>query len=297
MSQSIVGGLRLRARKPASRKLSSVAGLAGLACLAVSLTACDLAALGHLAGRATDEWSRSYQLTPGGTIWIGNTNGRIEIEAADTQTVEVKAERIARATTDEAAREILPKIVIREDVRPDRIELQTERVSGFTMGISFEVRYHVRAPKSAVVDVNNTNGAVLVTGMAGNVAAKTTNGSVTLRDLTGEVQGRTTNGSLNVDMASVASHSIALRTTNGSVTLRLPESTKADITATWTNGGISVGDVKMDVSERSRRRFEGRMNGGGAPIELHTTNGGIRIRGRASAESDTDESRPDGERR
>jgi hypothetical protein len=36
----------------------------------------------------------------------------------------------------------------------------------------------------------------------------------------------------------------------------------------------------MEVTEQSRRRVEGKMNGGGVNIELKTTNGGIRIRGR-----------------
>ena len=128
--------------------------------------------------------------------------------------------------------------------------------------------------------------------MSGKVKARTTNGSVTTRELTGAVDARTTNGSVNVDLASVKSDRIVLQTTNGSVTLRVPSDAKADVAASWTNGGISVSDdVKIDVSDRSRRRFEGRMNGGGTPIELHTTNGGIRIRPRGGAtETDSDDS-------
>jgi len=72
------------------------------------------------------------------------------------------------------------------------------------------------------------------------------------------------------------------------VSLYLPDDAKADLTATWTNGGVSYSDVKLDVTEKSRRRLEARMNGGGTPIELHTTNGGIRIRNRSDAPSNTD---------
>ncbi len=255
--------------------------------LLLALAACDMS-LGHLAGRATDEWTRTYTLAPGGEVHIGNTNGRIEVEGVDGSAVEVRAERIAKAATDEGARELLPRIVIREDAKPDRISIETERMSGIMIGANFEVRYHVRAPKNAAVDLSNTNGAVVVNGLAGRVNAHTTNGAVTTRDLTGRVEARTTNGSVNVDVASVKSP-IVLRTTNGSVTLHVPENAQADVTATWTNGGISVGDgVKIDVSERSRRRFEGKMNGGGTPIELHTTNGGIRLRGRDTGDSKTD---------
>ena len=126
-----------------SRPLSVLAVIAAAA-------GCDMS-LGHLTGRATDEWTRSYQLTPGGEIHIGNTNGRIEITGVEGTTVEVKAERIARAATDAGARELLPRIGIKEDVKPDRIAIDTERMSGIMIGASFEVRYTVRAPKTAVV--------------------------------------------------------------------------------------------------------------------------------------------------
>jgi DUF4097 and DUF4098 domain-containing protein YvlB len=261
------------------------------------LAACDVS-LGNLTGRATDEWTRSYQLAPDGEIQIGNTNGRIDVEASDGQTVEIRAERIARAATDAGARELLPRIKIREEVSPGRVAIETERMNGLMIGASFEVRYHVRAPKSAAVDATNTNGAVVVSGFSGKVAVRTTNGSVSTRGLTGAVDARTTNGTVNVDLASVNQH-VALKTTNGSVTLRLPEDAKADVVATWTNGGIDVSNVKMDVSERSRRRFEGHMNGGGTPIELQTTNGGIRIRSRregGESNADSLDSAP-GERR
>jgi hypothetical protein len=269
--------------------------------LILILAACDMS-LGHLTGRASDEWTRTYPLKPGGEIRIGNTNGVVEIEGVDTSTVEVRAERIARAATDAAARELLPRINIKEDVSPERVALETDKIGGILIGISYEVRYHVRAPKGAAVNVSNTNGTVRLTALTGKVSARTTNGGVRGRDLTGAVDARTTNGGVVVDLGKVGSEPVSLRTTNGGVTLYLPETAKADVSASWTNGSINLSDLKMEVSERSRRRFEGRMNGGGTPIELHTTNGGIRLRNRseAPAETDTDDDKPDrssGERR
>jgi hypothetical protein len=195
--------------------------------------------------------------------------------------VEIRAERIAKGVTDTAARELLPRIEIKEDVRPDRVSLETARMSGIMFGAAFEVRYHVRAPQNAVIDVSNTNGLVTVSGMTGKVVAHTTNGGVTGKGLSGGVDARATNGGVNIDLASVGSDRIVLRTTNGGVTLTVPESAKADVSASCTNGGISVSGVKLEVSEQSRRHLEGKLNGGGTPIELHTTNGGVRLRSKA----------------
>jgi hypothetical protein len=270
---------------------SSVSRRLGVLLLPLALVAagCD-ASLGHLTARATDEWTRTYPLAAGGEVRIVNTNGRIDIEGAEGSSVEVRAERIARGATDAAARELLPRIVIKEDIKPDRVSLETERMSGIMIGVSFEVRYHVRAPKNAVINVSNTNGQVALTALGGDVTAHTTNGGVTGKAMTGAVDARSTNGGVNIEMAAVGSGKVALRTTNGGVTLALPETAKADISASCTNGGIRVASLdNLEVTETSRRRFEGRLNGGGTSIELRTTNGGIRVHSRDGAETRTDD--------
>jgi DUF4097 and DUF4098 domain-containing protein YvlB len=256
--------------------------------LAVALAGCDLS-LGHLSARAADEWTHTYRLTAGGEIHIVNTNGVIEVEGVDGSTVEVRAERIAKGATEAAAKELLPRIIIREEAKPDRVSLETERISGVMIGASVEVRYHVRAPKNAVVNVTNTNGLVSVTGLAGKVVAHTTNGGVKGSGLSGGVEARTTNGGVTIDMASVGADPISLETTNGGVSLALPEKAKATVTASCTNGGISVGSLdNFEVSEKSRRRLEGKLNGGGTTVELHTTNGGVRLRSRDTINTRTD---------
>jgi len=248
--------------------------------VALAATGCDVSvgSFGNLTGRATDEWTHTYPLSPGGTVRIANINGKIEIEGIDGSTVEVRAERIARAATDAGAREMLARIAIKEDSTPDLVSVETQRMSGIMMGVSTEVRYYVRAPKNATIDVTNTNGLIAITALAGNVMAHTTNGGVSGKGLTGGVDARTTNGGVSVDLASLGSEKVVLRTTNGGITLTLPETAKADIMASCTNGGISVTGGDIEVSEQSRRRFEGRLNGGGTPIELRTTNGGVRLR-------------------
>lgn len=260
----------------------------------VVLGGCDLS-LAHLTARATDEWTRTYPLAAGGEVRIANTNGKIDVEGTDGSTVEVRAERIARGATETAARELLPRIVIKEEASPNRVSLETQRMSGILIGVSFEVRYHVRAPKNAVVNVTNTNGQVALTTLGGDVTAHTTNGGVSGKALSGAVDARSTNGGVDIDIASVGSGKIALRTTNGGLTLTLPETAKADISASCTNGGISAGSLeKLEITESSRRRLEGRLNGGGTPIELRTTNGGIRLRARDSvADTRTDDERKD----
>jgi hypothetical protein len=249
--------------------------------LVVALAGCEMS-IGNLAGRATDEWTHTYPLAAGGEIEIINTNGRIDVEGVDGSTLEVRAERIARAATDAGARELLPRIVIREDARPDHVTIATERITGFMVGASFEVRYHVRAPKSAFVHVTNTNGEVAATALSGKLFAHTTNGGINVERVAGAIDAQSTNGNVSVDLASLTDR-VTLRTTNGGVVLTVPEGAKADLSASCTNGGINVAGLKLNTTDSSRRHVEGTLNGGGTKIDLRTTNGGIRVRGRGVA--------------
>jgi hypothetical protein len=230
-----------------------------------------------LPGRATDEWARSYPLADGGQLQISNTNGIVEIEGVTGSTVDVRAERVAHAATDSAARELLSQVAIKEDVTPGRISLESPRNSGDFTGVAYEVHYHVRAPKNAVVRATTTNGRIILTALSGTTAAMTTNGGVRGEALSGGVTAKSTNGTVDLSLSALGADEVDVRTTNGSVLLTLPPNAKANLDASVTNGQISVTGLKFEVSDQSRRRLSARLNGGGRPITLATTNGAIRI--------------------
>src|SRR6266853_3942103 len=75
--------------------------------------------VGPFQARATDTWTRTYQLSKTGEVSISNANGRVDVEGVDGSTVEVQAERIANAATEQMARDLLPKIPINDRSTPD----------------------------------------------------------------------------------------------------------------------------------------------------------------------------------
>ncbi len=243
--------------------------------LALALTACD--GVFDLSGRAADEWTRSYPLADGGQLQIGNTNGIVEIEGVTGSMVDVRAERVAHATTDSVARDLLSHAVIKEDVTPTRISIESERTSGFLMGVGYEVHYHVRVPRNTVVRATTTNGRILLTALSGKTTAVTTNGEIHAEALGGGVTATTTNGSIDVGLTSLGAGEVDIRTTNGAVSLTLPVDAKANVDASVTNGAISVTGLKFEASDESRRHLSGRINGGGTPVTISTTNGAIQI--------------------
>ena len=117
--------------------LAACLGLVGM----VS-AACELAVASFKA-EARDEWVRSYPLAGGGTFEVGNTNGAVEVSQTTGSTVEVRAERVAKAASEEAARDLLKQLEIREDVSGAHVRLETKAPSGIRWG-GLEVRYTVR---------------------------------------------------------------------------------------------------------------------------------------------------------
>jgi hypothetical protein len=271
--------MSMQARHP----LPTLSRIAAIAVLCASLGACDLA-LSSFNEQATDTWAKKFPLSDGGRLEVKNTNGFIRVEVGSDQ-VEVSAERVARAATPEAAKEMLSKIEVVEDVSSDRVRLETRRPSGGFGRGNVEVRYTIRVPSSAQVDLQNTNGEVRVTGVTRGVRVSTTNGAIDGRGLGGEVRASTTNGGVDLELASVT-RPVHVSTTNGGVSVRIPSDAKADLEATCTNGGIDVSGIDLDVEgERTRRRLAGRLNGGGPRLDVSTTNGAIEIRGKSKGDS------------
>jgi hypothetical protein len=241
---------------------------------------------GPLTGRATENWERTYDLAPGGTFEVRNSNGRVEVEGVDEATVQVRAERIVKSTSDEAAREVLDRLGIDEDVSPDHVSLRTRTLDGIVIGVNTETNYHIRAPRSLTINIRTTNGDVHLTGVEGSTTAQTTNGAITGIDLKGAIEARTTNGAMRIDVDEVKSP-IQLRTTNGGIVLGLPATTAANLSLSAVNGGVSVTGLPFEATgEQTRRRIRGTLNGGGPAIEATTTNGSVRVRTRAEAAAD-----------
>jgi DUF4097 and DUF4098 domain-containing protein YvlB len=253
-----------------ARALFLVAGAAALA-------GCDIA-FTDLRAQSKDEWSRSYDLAAGGTVEVHNVNGSIEVESSGDGKLHVWAERVAKAPHEAAAKELLQKIEIVDQVTANRIRIETRGPRGLFGTAQTYVSYRVAVPEGASVKVTNTNGRITVRDVTGAVEARTTNGGVAGHGLKGRIDASTTNGGIDIAADAVAAEGITLETTNGGVSLAIPSSTKADISASVTNGGIDSGGLAIErLAESSRRRLEGRLNGGGAKIRLETTNGGIRI--------------------
>lgn len=257
-------------------KIARVASLAVVLAAAAALSACDVVVTSLDAkGKAADQWTRTYPMAAG-EVQIVNANGSIDVVGGDGNQVEVVAERTAHATTDEDAKKVLAQVTVSEDVSSGRLRLETKAPTGRRL----DVKYHLKVPASVNVTLETQNGGIEVTALKGSVKAEVGNGSVKGIDLAGSVDARSTNGAVKLDLLGVGKEGVRAVTVNGSVQLSVPSSAKADVEASCVNGGISVDGLTLDGPERTRRRVEGRLNGGGPKVVAETTNGGVKIIGK-----------------
>ncbi len=270
----------MRKTRPVPRWRRAVL-MAAAALAAVALTGCDLV-MTDLSAQSTETWTKTYALAPGGRVDVSNINGRIEVQPADGSQVEVRAEKIGKGATDEAAKQALGRIEIVEHASDTEIRLETKvaGMGGFNLG-GTEVRYFLKVPAGTQVQVGTTNGAIKLDRLSGDISAETTNGGITGTSLSGRVKASTTNGAIDMDLDALGQGGVSLETTNGGVELTIPRSAAATISARLANGSINASDLPVQASgETSRRRLDGTLNGGGERIDVETTNGSITIRGK-----------------
>ncbi len=254
-----------------------------VALLALVTAGCDIVTA-DLRSEETAQWHKTYTLDATGRLEIDNVNGRIRVEPTEGATVDITALKKARGATPEQAKASLERATIVDSVNAGVVKVETKitRRQGISFnGGNLQVEYTVKVPAGAEVRLTTVNGGIEIAGLKGRVTAETTNGGVEARGLSGQLHATTTNGGLDIDLAGLSEAGVRLQCTNGGIKVRLPRDAKATISAQITNGGISSGDLPIDVTgETSRRRLEGRMNGGGPRVQIEGTNGGITLVGR-----------------
>lgn len=226
-------------------------------------------------GRVGFNEVREFKVPASGRIEIdGGKNGGISLKGADVSEVSVRACVNTWAATDEAAQAVARNITINTSGA-----IKAENSSDDSnWGVSFQVT----VPRNYNANLTAKNGGISIYGVDGDLEFTTVNGGISLKDVSGNVRGRTTNGGLNVKLngTSWKGSGLDVVTTNGGVNLNLPEGYAANVETGTVNGGYKSEFPSLAV-ERTEKwkavRVNAPLNGGGAPIKVITTNGGVNI--------------------
>lgn len=203
----------------------------------------------------------------------GERNGGIRVKGENRSDVLVKACVRAWANTDEAARNLANNI---------RIEKGSTIRAESSTGENWSVSYEIHVPRASNLKLTTHNGGIGISGVEGNIEFEALNGGVHLSEVAGDVRGKTTNGGIHVELFGNGWRGAGLdaQTTNGGVHLSMPENYAARIETGTVNGGFKsdIAALQVERKERTRAvRLSTDLNGGGAPVRLTTTNGGVKI--------------------
>jgi hypothetical protein len=217
---------------------------------------------------------REFTVAAGSLNVDAGRNGGVRVKGENRSDILVRACVQAWAGSEEAAKSLLSSVRISNS--------GTIKAEG--SDDNFAVSYDIRVPRSTDLSLTAHNGGISISSVDGRLEFTTTNGGVRLDDVAGDVKGRTTNGGVNVALtgSSWRGRGLDVETSNGGVRLSLPESYAANIETGTVNGGFhsDIASLNVERNERDRQRntrINTALNGGGAPIRVTTTNGGIHI--------------------
>ncbi len=124
-------------------------------------------------------------------------------------------------------------------------------------------------------ELRTSGGSIHVEDSKGNLDARTSGGGIRLLGIDGRVVAKTSGGGIYVEAHS--NRGATLSTSGGGVVLLLPADTHASLDAATSGGTVRV-DFPVTISgDLSRSHVHGTINGGGEPIFLHTSGGGIHL--------------------
>jgi hypothetical protein len=252
------------------------------------LAAALLVATTAVAAELEETIDRTFDVRPGAEVSLDNVNGSITVGSWDQPRVRVVAHKQVEGDRREAQAALKE---LRVDITPrdgglvivTRFPKESEGASSIFAWLTGDhvhanVRYELTVPKTMNLDIENTNGTIRVTEVAGRHELDTTNGRIETVRCAGSIEASTTNGRIEAELLRLTpGQPNSLATTNGRIIVTLPSNFAGEVDASTTNGSIKT-DLPVTTTKIGDSRLRGTVNGGGVPLRLRTTNGGIQIR-------------------
>jgi DUF4097 and DUF4098 domain-containing protein YvlB len=167
-------------------------------------------------------------------------------------------------------------------------------------GCNASIRFEVKVPRDNYIfdAISSVSGDVEVTGVIGDLRARSTSGAVTVRvvagtvnasstsgnvyvgEINGTVSGRSTSGNVEVEIAQLSgAGDMDSASTSGDVRVKLPGSLDADVRMSTTTGGLKTDfPLTIEKPERGRgRHAAGRVGAGSRNLRLSSTSGSVSL--------------------
>ena len=213
---------------------------------------------------ATETFIQEFSLGIGGSFWLDDPLGNVEIIGVDGPGMIVTAVKITNGTdkgsVDEGRK--LTQVSVGGDAGQREVRTISPEVS-HPRWISY-VSYSIRVPRTVHVTLNvGTADVVRVVNIVGNVIVKNVNGLVRLESIAGATTVDTINGNISADFPNNPGANFDLVTVNGQVEVRVPQ----DANFQWVANTLR-GEILTTLPVRGAFTgtvFRGNLNSPGGP--------------------------------
>jgi len=239
---------------------------------------------------AAQDFRKSYEVGQGGSINIRNVSGNVVVKGYEGETVLVLGFKEGRDRD---------RVWVEDNSGGNNVDVRARYPQNCDCDASilFEVRvprggaYKFDAISSVSGDVEvtgvtgdlrarSTSGNVTVKGVAGAVNASSTSGNVHVGEINGTVSGKSTSGNVEVEIVQLGgAGDMEFASTSGDVRVKLPASLDADVRMSTLSGGLRT-DFPLQIEEPERgpgRRATGRVGGGSRNLRLSSTSGSVSL--------------------
>jgi hypothetical protein len=134
---------------------------------------------------------------------------------------------------------------------------------------------------SGAVRLVASDGSIRIHNVSGTLESRSSDGRVTIDGKLSGVQVHTSDGSLDLTLAegSQLTTSSRVEASDGRVTIRLPKTLAADLDIHTGDGHIDC-QLPLTMSGYNSgggHNIRGRLNSGGTPLTIHTSDGNVSI--------------------
>ena len=123
------------------------------------------------------------------------------------------------------------------------------------------------------LDAYTSGGSIRVDGSEGEALFKTSGGSINLENIRGSLEARTSGGSIRADVEELGEF-LTLRTSGGGITATIPGGQGLDLDLSGNRVNTKLVNF---TGESDKDSINGSVNGGGVPVNLHTSGGSVTL--------------------
>jgi DUF4097 and DUF4098 domain-containing protein YvlB len=247
--------------------------------------------------RAEETGSKNFSSSQIQKVKVDTRNGSVESSVWHDDSIHVSYEKWATGDDREEALDHLDDVKVTFSRNTASGTLYIDVHHPVRISTNYGCNVSLKLPASLFLDLETSNGAIVVSGSQdglecstsngaiklldtrGNAKLSTSNGGIVVENHYGELTGKTSNGVVAVDIVLPEHGECVLKTSNGAINLSVPNTASAMVEASTSNGRVDVDDLDVTVIKMEKTSFKGKIGNGQGNIDLETSNGGILIKG------------------